>query len=152
MSEGLPLTPKQRRFLQEYQVDWNATQAALRAGYSEKTIRGRKGAYHITKSSRMRAAIAGIQKANVEQTGLKVQDVLEGLYAEALGLRRDTTAAARVRAWTVLGRHLGMFVNRHDHTGDVSKSLTVEFVGCEDPAESVNNSIREQGDEEPRGR
>lgn len=150
MSEDLPLTPKQRRFLQEYQVDWNATQAALRAGYSEKTIKGRKGAYHITKSPRMRAAIAGIQKANAEQIGLKVQDVLDGLYAEALGLRRDTTAAARVRAWTVLGRHLGMFVNRHDHTGDVSKSLTVEFVGCEDPATTLSDSVREIHEEGSR--
>jgi phage terminase small subunit len=31
------LTPKQDRFCQEYLVDLNATQAAIRAGYSEKT-------------------------------------------------------------------------------------------------------------------
>ena len=31
------LTPKQQRFIDEYLVDLNATQAALRAGYSEKT-------------------------------------------------------------------------------------------------------------------
>lgn len=31
------LTPKQRRFVEEYLVDLNATQAAIRAGYSEKT-------------------------------------------------------------------------------------------------------------------
>lgn len=30
------LTPKQRRFVSEYLVDMNATQAALRAGYSKK--------------------------------------------------------------------------------------------------------------------
>ncbi len=32
-----PLTPKQERFVQEYLLDLNATQAAIRAGYSEKT-------------------------------------------------------------------------------------------------------------------
>jgi phage terminase small subunit len=31
------LTDKQRRFCNEYLIDWNATQAAIRAGYSEKT-------------------------------------------------------------------------------------------------------------------
>ena len=33
----MALTPKQERFVQEYLVDLNATQAAIRAGYSEKT-------------------------------------------------------------------------------------------------------------------
>lgn len=31
------LTDKQQRFVEEYCVDWNCTQAAIRAGYSEKT-------------------------------------------------------------------------------------------------------------------
>lgn len=31
------LTPKQERFIEEYLIDLNATQAAIRAGYSEKT-------------------------------------------------------------------------------------------------------------------
>lgn len=33
------LTPKQQRFVEEYLIDLNATQAAIRAGYSEKTAR-----------------------------------------------------------------------------------------------------------------
>ena len=33
------LTPKQKRFCDEYLIDLNATQAAIRAGYSEKTAR-----------------------------------------------------------------------------------------------------------------
>jgi phage terminase small subunit len=32
-----PLTPKQQRFCEEYLIDLNATQAAIRAGYSAKT-------------------------------------------------------------------------------------------------------------------
>ena len=31
------LTPKQKRFVKEYMIDLNATQAAIRAGYSQKT-------------------------------------------------------------------------------------------------------------------
>lgn len=33
----MSLTPKQSRFVQEYLIDLNATQAAIRAGYSKKT-------------------------------------------------------------------------------------------------------------------
>jgi len=33
----MALTPKQARFVEEYLIDLNATQAAIRAGYSEKT-------------------------------------------------------------------------------------------------------------------
>lgn len=31
------LTPKERRFVWEYEKDWNGTRAAIRAGYSEKS-------------------------------------------------------------------------------------------------------------------
>lgn len=37
MAEGKKLTAKQRAFVQEYMVDLNATQAAIRAGYSVDT-------------------------------------------------------------------------------------------------------------------
>ena len=33
----MSLTAKQARFVEEYLIDLNATQAAIRAGYSEKT-------------------------------------------------------------------------------------------------------------------
>ena len=33
------LNPKQQRFVAEYLVDLNATQAAIRSGYSQKTAR-----------------------------------------------------------------------------------------------------------------
>ena len=37
--ENIELTPKQERFCYEYCIDFNATQAAIRAGYSEKTAK-----------------------------------------------------------------------------------------------------------------
>jgi|CXWL01.1.fsa_nt_gi phage terminase small subunit len=39
MTMGTTLRPKQLLFVQEYLVDFNATQAAIRAGYSRKTAR-----------------------------------------------------------------------------------------------------------------
>lgn len=42
------VTPKQKRFCDEYLIDTNATQAAIRAGYSEKTAKV-IGAENLTK-------------------------------------------------------------------------------------------------------
>lgn len=44
------LTAKQKRFCDEYLIDLNATQAAIRAGYSEKTAR-QIGQENLTKPS-----------------------------------------------------------------------------------------------------
>lgn len=49
------LTDKQRRFVDEYLIDLNATQAAIRAGYSEKTAKA-IGQENMTKPD-IRAAI-----------------------------------------------------------------------------------------------
>jgi phage terminase small subunit len=37
--KGSKINPKQERFVQEYLIDGNATQAAIRAGYSKKTAK-----------------------------------------------------------------------------------------------------------------
>lgn len=46
--EEIKLTNKQRRFVEEYLIDLNATQAAIRAGYSEKTA-GQIGEQNLKK-------------------------------------------------------------------------------------------------------
>lgn len=55
------LTDKQKRFVQEYLVDLNATAAARRAGYSEKTA-NEQGARLLAKSSIQAAIQAAMQK------------------------------------------------------------------------------------------
>ena len=42
------MTPKQQRFCDEYLIDLNATQAAIRAGYSKRTAQA-IGAENLTK-------------------------------------------------------------------------------------------------------
>lgn len=44
----MKLTEKQKRFCQEYLIDLNATQAAIRAGYSKKTAK-EQGAQNLSK-------------------------------------------------------------------------------------------------------
>jgi phage terminase small subunit len=62
------LTPKQRRFVAEYLVDLNATQAAIRAGYSTRTARA-QGSENLTKPD-IAAAVADGQARQLAQAKL----------------------------------------------------------------------------------
>lgn len=68
------LTPKQQKFVQEYLVDLNATQAAIRAGYSEKTA-GAIGHENLMKPE-IAAAIAEARKTVAEKLGITAERVL----------------------------------------------------------------------------
>jgi phage terminase small subunit len=102
------LTPKQQRFVEEYLIDLNATQAAIRAGYSEKTA-------HVTgwenlKKPEIAKAVSEAKEERSESTGVTAEMVVKGLLKEASGTSvPDTTASARVSAWEKLGKHLGIF-------------------------------------------
>ena len=61
----MALTEKQRRFVEEYIKDYNATQAALRAGYSEKTAS--TSGYRNTKNDEIQQAIKERQNEIREQ-------------------------------------------------------------------------------------
>jgi hypothetical protein len=100
------LTPRQRRFVEEYLVDLNATQAAIRAGYSARTA-NEQGARLLANAS-VAAVVQSAQLARSERIQLVQDDVLRGLYREATRMGDGSSHSARVTAW-VLGKHLGMF-------------------------------------------
>jgi phage terminase small subunit len=68
------LTHKQRAFVAEYLVDLNAAQAAIRAGYSEKTAR-KIGQENLTKPD-IQAAISKAFEARIERTEITADRVL----------------------------------------------------------------------------
>ena len=68
------MTPKMQKFVDEYLVDLNATQAAIRAGYSKKT------AYSIGVSNLKKPEIqAAIQKSAAEKLEITRERVLKEL-------------------------------------------------------------------------
>ena len=73
----MSLTGKQRRFVDEYLIDLNATQAAIRAGYSEKT------AYSIgqqnLKKLEVAAAIQQAMNKRSQRTEITADRVLQEL-------------------------------------------------------------------------
>ncbi len=70
----MSLTPKQARFVEEYLLDLNATAAAKRAGYSEKTAK-QQGQRLLTNVD-VQAAVTEAQKARSERTNAEADDVV----------------------------------------------------------------------------
>jgi phage terminase small subunit len=68
------LTPKQRSFVDEYLIDLNATQAAIRAGYSPKTA-NEIGAENLAKPS-IKAEVDKVLAERSKRTGITQDRVL----------------------------------------------------------------------------
>ena len=77
MSATRKLTPKQAAFVEEYAIDMNATQAAIRAGYSVKTAK--EQATRLLSNVHVAAAIAKGRAARSERTGITADRVLQEL-------------------------------------------------------------------------
>lgn len=73
----MALTDKQDMFCREYLIDLNATQAAIRAGYSAKTA-NEQGAQNLAKLS-IQNRISDLKAERNEQTGIDAAYVLRRL-------------------------------------------------------------------------
>ncbi|EEW8432675.1 terminase small subunit [Escherichia coli] len=71
------LTDKQELFAREYLKDLNGTQAAIRAGYSEKTAN--EQASRLLANVNVQKFVAELKSARVEQTGIDAAYVLRRL-------------------------------------------------------------------------
>lgn len=115
------LTPKQQRFVGEYLVDLNATQAAIRAGYSSKTA-DKIGSELLGKTS----ISERIQKAMADRearTEITADYVLRRLREEAELTGEGSSHSARIRALELLGKHQGMFADRLRLDGSLDVNL-----------------------------
>lgn len=81
------LTDKQRKFVSEYLVDLNATQAAIRAGYSERTAKS-QGQRLLTNVD-VSAALAAAQAEREQRTEITQDRVVSELAKIAFGSARD---------------------------------------------------------------
>ncbi len=113
------LTPRQARFVAEYLIDLNATQAAIRAGYSQKTAK-QQGARLLTKAD-VGDAIAKGQAVRFRTAEITAERVLREARSLAFSSLQDLTdgdgnllpikdwprdAAAAVSSVEIAKRHL----------------------------------------------
>ena len=122
------LSPRQMRFASEYLIDCNATQAAIRAGYSEKgaSVQGTR----LLANANVRAKIDRLQELKenrVEVTQDWIVEQLVEVHGESM--KRSAHGAfhpgAANKSLELLGKHTGMFREERQGTGDVNIQINM---------------------------
>ena len=101
------LTEKQKRFCEEYLIDLNATQSAIRAGYKNGEI----GRQLITKNNVLKY-IEELRAEQSKRTEITADKVLEELGSVAFNRDIECIGRDKVRALELIGQHLGMFTEK----------------------------------------
>ena len=100
------MTPKQQRFVEEYLIDLNATQAAIRAGYSARTA-NEQGARLLANVS-VRSAIAAAKSKRSEETQVNAAWLLARLAQESVAdladLYDERGNVKPVKDWPIIWR------------------------------------------------
>lgn len=144
------LTAKQQRFCDEYLIDLNATQAAIRAGYSKKTAK-QIGQQNLTKLDLKEY----IEKRMAEKEAALVADqdevlkyltsvlrgesqseeiVVEGIgdgCSEARTMQKAPSEKDRLKAAELLGKRYALFTDKVEQAVDMELNITVDY-GDED--------------------
>jgi len=83
----MALSYKQQRFIDEYMIDFNGTQAAIRAGYSPRTAGVQ--AYQLVTDARIQAELKSRTAKLSEQASITVAEIVERLAAILRATMRD---------------------------------------------------------------
>ena len=106
----MALTPKQKQFVVEYLVDFNATAAAKRAGYSEKNA-DKIGSELLGKTRVSQAIQEAIQdrQSRTEVTQDYVIEKLKEIADKDASDAQDSDLkySSKIKALELLGKHLG---------------------------------------------
>lgn len=101
----MPLSPKQQRFVAEYLIDSNATQAAIRAGYSAKTAK-QIGSRLLTNVD-VKAGLKAKQAKITDKLEITATDLLRDVLDVRKLAKTDGVYAAALKANEMLGKSLG---------------------------------------------
>ena len=126
------LTPKQDAFVREYLIDLNATQAAIRAGYSAKTAK--EQAARLLSNVNVQGAIQSGVSVRAKRTEITADYVLKVIRDTVERCRQAEPvkdkegkptgeykfdANAVLKGAELLGRHLAMFKDKVEVSGEV---------------------------------
>lgn len=135
------LSPKQQRFVDEYLVDSNATQAAIRAGYSAKTAE-QQGS-RLLRNVQVAAAIEERGAKLAKKVGTTAERVRRGLwrnYKRSMRAPVKDGGSVANKALELLGKDVGMFKDRLDVNVSAEKATTEQLLALLPQALSVLNT------------
>lgn len=132
------MTEKQKKFADEYLIDTNATQAAIRAGYSEKTAysQGQRLLKNVEVSTYIEGQLDKISGENIADA----KEVMEYLTSVMRGEAEDqvlrfigdgyqektylqVSTKDRTRAAELLGKRYGIFKDNLDLGGNLGVTI-----------------------------
>lgn len=121
----IKLTDKQKQFCEEYLIDLNATQSAIRAGYSEKTAYS-IGGENLNKPE-IKEYIGELKKKRSEIVSLSQQDILKELknFAYSDITKTINLTPDEVKALPVEIRRM---IVSYEHTIDEYEGRTIERI------------------------
>ena len=139
-------TPKQKRFCDEYLIDLNATQAAIRAGYSDKyantnaskllqitTIKEYIAQRMAEKESELIATQDEVLKyLTAVMRGESVSEivVVEGCgegCSQARRFEKSPDEKERLKAAELLGKRYGLYTDKIEQDVDMELNITVDY-------------------------
>jgi phage terminase small subunit len=145
------LTPKQQLFVKEYLIDLNATQAAIKAGYSEKTAE--VIGFENLRKPKIQAEIQAAMDQRAERTKITADYVLNTIHETVERCRQAYPVLDRkgnqvyaetpdgemlpayafdskgvLKGCELLGKHLKLFTEKHEHTGADGGPIVVKIV------------------------
>ena len=138
------MTPKQQRFCDEYLIDMNAEQAAIRAGYSEKYARGNahklvansciqeyiqkrmaeKESELIADQDEVLKYLTSVMRGNTQSEIVVVEGIGDGC-SEARAVQKAPDEKERLKAAELLGKRYGLYTEKVE--ADVDTELTINI-------------------------
>jgi terminase small subunit len=133
------LTPRQQKFCDEYLISGNATEAAIKAGYSRKTAK-QTGSENLSKPDlrayidEQLAKIHSAKIADAEEVMKYLTSVMRGEHTEQVlklvgeGVQTvtdiDVSAKERLKAAELIGKRYGLFTEKVGLEGAVPVIIT----------------------------
>ena len=144
------MTAKQKRFCDEYLIDLCATDAAIRAGYSEKSARqagcnllaradikayidarmAEKNSELIASQDEILRYLTSVMRGKTQSEVVVVEGTGEGC-SEARLIEKAPDEKERLKAAELLGKRYGLYTEKVDQAVDMDLQITVDY-GTED--------------------
>lgn len=128
------LTDKQVAFCQEYLIDLNATQAAIRAGYSEKTAQA-IGSENLCKPL-IAERIAELNAERAAKTETEAEWVIRRLKENDVKANEMDELGHSNKALELIGKHNALFTDKQEVSGPnggaILHDIEISFIGMDD--------------------
>lgn len=142
----MALNHKQKQFYKEWLIDANATQAAIRAGYSKKTaysqgqrllknvegqeylaeLMAKKESELIASQDEVLKYLTSVMRGKSQSMEIVVEGIGDGC-SEARTVLKEPSEKERLKAAELLGRRYGLYTDKIETDVDMELNITVDY-------------------------